>query len=88
MLIGKITVEFVIQTFNTASRKYTSQDMLGENVERHLKSDAHWVPIPICPFCDEELDGPTTSGLHRGCDEKFHAEMEETEHHGRGAVDE
>ena len=56
-----------------------TKQMLGENVERYLKSDAHWVPVPICPFCDEELDGETTSGLHRGCDEQFHAEMEETD---------
>lgn len=56
-----------------------TKKMLGENVDRFLKSDAYWVPVPICPFCDEELDGPTTSGLHRGCDEQFHVEMEETD---------
>ena len=54
-----------------------TKKMLGENVERYLKSDAHWVPVPPCPYCDEELDGPTTNGLHDKCNEAFHEDIEE-----------
>ena len=69
------------------NKTIVTKKMLGENVERYLKSDAHWVPIPICPFCDEELDGPTTSGLHDKCSEEFYLDMEK-EDNSEGAVDE
>ena len=59
------------------NKTIVTKKMLGENVERYLKSDAHWVPVPPCPYCDEELDGHTINGLHDRCDEAFHEDMEE-----------
>ena len=32
--------------------------------------------VPLCPYCDEPLDGETVNGLHLDCNRELNQEME------------
>jgi hypothetical protein len=37
------------------------------------------VLIPLCPWCEEPLDGPCVNGLHSMCNEAYNKELSEWE---------
>ncbi len=64
-----------------------TRKMLGENMNRFLPKHEP-KSTPICSYCDEELDGPTTNGIHDRCFNHY-MEMEYPERISLvGAVDE
>lgn len=43
-------------------------------MKRHLEAAGILSP-PVCPYCDEELDGKIVNGLHAKCNETYNLEL-------------
>jgi len=33
-------------------------------------------PVPLCPYCDNSLDGPTVNGMHKRCHRLYNEELD------------